>query len=64
MELDNAGTAVKGYTVRITMYPWNEARDIFVKDTTPASIKKAAERELRNRAAIDKLSGVELKGKG
>lgn len=63
MDLDNAGNAVKGYTVRVTLYPWNEARDLFVKEVTPAAIKKAAEAEIKNRLAVDKLSGVEVKGK-
>jgi len=63
MELDNAGSAVKGLTVRITMYPWNEARDIFVPEATPEAIKKAALAEIKNREALDKLSGVEVKGK-
>lgn len=61
MELDNAGTAVKGYTVRITIYPWNEARDLFVKEVTAEAISVQAELEIERRAAIDALSNVEVK---
>ena len=63
MDLDNAGEAVKGTTVRLTLYPWNEAINVFVKDATPANVKKAAETAIKNRLALDKLSGVEVKAK-
>lgn len=60
MELDNAGTAVKGYTVRITLYPWNEARDLFVKEVTAEAIKVQAELEIERRTAIDALGEIEV----
>lgn len=58
--LDNAGAAVKGYQVRITLYPWNEARDIELPDATPEAIAKLAEIEVKKRANLDKLSEIEV----
>jgi len=60
MELDNAGSAVKGYTVRVTLFPWNEARDLFVKEVTTEAISVLAEAEIASRTAIDALSNVEV----
>lgn len=59
--LDNAGQGVSGFQVRITMHPWNEARDIVVKDDTPEAIKVEAEKHVLRREALDKLKDVEVK---
>lgn len=58
--IDNAGMAVNGYQVRIIIQPWNEARDINVKDPSAETIKGAATAEVVRRAAIEELVEVEI----
>jgi len=58
--LDNAGFAVTGYQVRITIFPWNEARDLNVPDTAPETIHPKAVEEISKRAALDELTGIEV----
>jgi len=59
--VDLAGQAVDGFLVRIVLYPWNEARDMKLPDATAELIAEAAELEVKKRAAVDALSGVEVK---
>ena len=61
VDLDNAGQAVTGFQVRITILPWNEARDLFVKEATSKAIAKVAEKAVRDREAVGSLVGVEVK---
>lgn len=61
MILDQAGQARDGFQVRIILYPWNEARDLKVYDIDEKTIKKAAETAVKARAALDKLTDVEVK---
>ena len=61
VDLDNAGQAVTGHQVRITLWPWNEARDIFVKEATAKNIAKVAEKAVHEREAVGKLVNVEVK---
>ena len=61
VDLDNAGQAVSGFQVRITILPWNEARDLFVKEATNKEIAKVAEKAVREREGVDKLKNVEVK---
>jgi len=53
--VDNAGSAVDGYKVRIVLYPWNEARDLELPDATAELIKAGAEAEVEKREGVDKL---------
>lgn len=53
--VDNAGSAVDGFAVRIVLYPWNEARDLKLPDATAELIKEAAEAEIVKREGVDKL---------
>ena len=50
-----------GFQVRITILPWNEARDLFVKEATSKAIAKVAEEAVRDREAVGKLIDVEVK---
>jgi hypothetical protein len=58
--IDAAGTPVKGFLVRILIYPWGEARDLELTSTDPIAINDAAKAEIINRAALDKLQDVEV----
>ena len=53
--VDNAGSAVDGFAVRIVLYPWNEARDLKLPDATKELIKAAAELEIEKREGVDSL---------
>jgi len=53
--VDNAGSAVDGFTVRIVLYPWNEARDLRLPDATAELISEAAEAEVVKRQAVADL---------
>lgn len=61
MFLDNAREATNGFQVRITMMPWNEARDLYLVNATDKEIAKAAEQAVREREAVGKLKNVEVK---
>lgn len=56
--IDQAGQAVDGFQVRIVLYPWNEARDLKLKDATAEMIGEAAEIEVAKRQAVDELTGA------
>ena len=53
--VDNAGSAVDGFAIRIVLYPWNEARDLKLPDATAELISEAAEAEIVKRQAVADL---------
>lgn len=58
--LDNAGFAVEGYQVRITIYPWNEGRDLKMKDANAEAIHELALTEIEKRAAFGATVEVDV----
>ncbi len=58
--IDEGGAPVKGFLVRILIYPWSEARDLELTTDDPKAINDAATAAIINRAALDKLTDVEV----
>lgn len=58
--IDEAGTPLKGFLVRILIYPWGEARDLELVSDDPVLINEAAKATIINRLALDKLQDVEV----
>ena len=58
--IDEGGAPVKGFLVRILIYPWGEARDLELTVADPQAVNDAAVAEITNRAALDKLQDVEV----
>ena len=58
--IDAAGAPLKGFLVRILIYPWGEARDLELPSDDPTVINDAATAAIVNRAALDKLQDVEV----
>ena len=58
--IDEAGTPLKGFLVRVLIYPWGEARDLELPSDDPKAINDAATAAIVNRAALDKLQDVEV----
>lgn len=56
--IDLAGQAVDGFQVRIVLYPWNEARNLKLKEATAELINDAALIEVAKREAVDELTGA------
>lgn len=58
--VDVAGQAVDGFQVRILMMPWNEARDLYLKDANKEAIDELAVAEVKKRAKVAELEEVEV----
>ena len=58
--IDEAGTPLKGFLVRVLIYPWGEARDLELPSDDPKEINDAATAAIVKRAALDKLQDVEV----
>lgn len=58
--IDPGGSPVNGFLVRVVLYPWGEARDLELTTDDPQAVHDAATMAIKNRAALERMSQVEV----